>query len=273
MVSEHTMHHSLLRMELCSCRPVRVSCWPLSSAGSVYDWRTGSWSNRRRQPSLMSRVFCYIIWMARYKCFILLVVEMEPGCTAGRRKTGRDSMILEAMFCWETFGTGIDIDVTLTLPSYLNISADQGHPIMVTVFPNSSGPFQQNIMCCNTAEIVQEMVWGTCHRIQGVDLDSKFHRSLANQASGGCVGQRRSIHGGSTSQLTGYAANTFSCLFKPTHDPSTWMVDYSHQIQPTLNTAARSTGIRVGQHVECICGPVGCRCSSNESLLDIKKNI
>ena len=48
------------------------------------------------------------------------------------------------MFCWETLGPGIHVDVTLTRTTYLNIVADQVHPFMAMVFPDGSGLFQQD---------------------------------------------------------------------------------------------------------------------------------
>ncbi|MCI4395292.1 hypothetical protein PGIGA_G00178730 [Pangasianodon gigas] len=60
------------------------------------------------------------------------------------------------MFCWETLGSGIHVDVTLTCTTYLNIVADQVYPFMVTEFPNGSGLFHQDNAPCHTAKIVQE---------------------------------------------------------------------------------------------------------------------
>lgn len=34
------------------------------------------------------------------------------------------------MFCWETLGAGFHVDVTLIPTTYLNIVADQVHPLM-----------------------------------------------------------------------------------------------------------------------------------------------
>ncbi len=64
--------------------------------------------------------------------------------------------MLWAMFCWETLGPGIHVDVTLTRTTYLNIVADQVHPFMTMVFPDGSSVFQQNNAPCHMAEIVQK---------------------------------------------------------------------------------------------------------------------
>ncbi|MCI4382560.1 hypothetical protein PGIGA_G00016250 [Pangasianodon gigas] len=79
--------------------------------------------------------------------------DRAPGCTMGRRQAGSGSVMLWAMFCWETLSQGIHVDVTLTRTTYLNIIAD---PFMATVFPNGSSLFQQDNVPCHTAKIVQE---------------------------------------------------------------------------------------------------------------------
>ena len=60
------------------------------------------------------------------------------------------------MFCWETLGPGIHVDVTLTCTANLNIVGAQVHPFMATVFPDGSGLFQQDNAPCHSAKIVQE---------------------------------------------------------------------------------------------------------------------
>ena len=64
--------------------------------------------------------------------------------------------MLWAMFCWETLGPAIHVDVSLTRVTYLNIVADQVHPFMAMVFPDGSGLFQQDNAPCHTAHIVRE---------------------------------------------------------------------------------------------------------------------
>ncbi|KAF7659717.1 hypothetical protein LDENG_00294150 [Lucifuga dentata] len=74
----------------------------------------------------------------------------------GIRQAGGGSVMIWAMFCWETLCPGIHVDVTLTRTTYLNIAAEQAHPFMAVVFPDGSGLFQQDNTPCHTAEIVQE---------------------------------------------------------------------------------------------------------------------
>ena len=47
--------------------------------------------------------------------------------------------MLWAMFCWETLGPAIHVDVNLTRVTHLNIVADQVHRFMAMVFPDGSG--------------------------------------------------------------------------------------------------------------------------------------
>ncbi len=77
--------------------------------------------------------------------------QMEPGCTMVRRQAGRGSVMLWAMFCWETLGPAIHVDVT-----YLSIVADHGHSFMETVFPGGCGLFRQDNAPCYKAKMVQE---------------------------------------------------------------------------------------------------------------------
>ncbi|KAK3528244.1 hypothetical protein QTP86_027960, partial [Hemibagrus guttatus] len=58
--------------------------------------------------------------------------HMAPGCTMGRRRAGGGSVMLWAMFCWETLGPAIHVDITLTCTTYLNNAADHVHPFMET---------------------------------------------------------------------------------------------------------------------------------------------
>ena len=80
---------------------------------------------------------------------------MAPECTVRRRQVGGESVMLWAMFCWETLGLAIHVDVNLTRVTSLNI-ADQVHPFMAMVFPDGSGLFQQDNAPCHTAHIVLE---------------------------------------------------------------------------------------------------------------------
>lgn len=65
--------------------------------------------------------------------------EMAPGCTIGKRQAGRCSVMLWAMFCWDSLGPAIHVDVTLICNTHLNIASDQVHPFMEMLFPHGRG--------------------------------------------------------------------------------------------------------------------------------------
>ena len=83
-------------------------------------------------------------------------IYMAPGCTMGRSQAGGGSVMLWAMFCWETLGPAIHVDVTLTRTTYLSIVADHVHSFIETVFPGGCGLFQQDNAPCHKAKMVQE---------------------------------------------------------------------------------------------------------------------
>lgn len=80
--------------------------------------------------------------------------HMAPRCITGRRQAGGGSVMLWAMFCWETLGLAIHVDVTLTRTTYLSIVADHVHPFMETIFPGGSGLFQQDNVPYHKAKMV-----------------------------------------------------------------------------------------------------------------------
>ena len=57
--------------------------------------------------------------------------HMAPGCTMGRRQAGGVSVMLWAIFCWETLGPAIHVDVT----TYLS----KDFPFLEMVFHFSAG--------------------------------------------------------------------------------------------------------------------------------------
>ncbi|KAK3523760.1 hypothetical protein QTP70_009232 [Hemibagrus guttatus] len=82
--------------------------------------------------------------------------HMAPGCTMGRRRAGGGSVMLWAMFCWETLCPAVHVDVTLTRSTYLSIAADHAHSFMETLFPDGCGLFQQDNAPCHKAKMGQE---------------------------------------------------------------------------------------------------------------------
>uniref|UniRef100_A0A671YBG6 Tc1-like transposase DDE domain-containing protein n=1 Tax=Sparus aurata TaxID=8175 RepID=A0A671YBG6_SPAAU len=153
-VSEYTVHRSLLRMGVRSRRPVRLPMlttvlwrmrlkWALEHQNwTTEQWKRVVWSNEAH--------FLLHDVDGQVRVCRLPGENMTPGCAV------RGSVRLWAMFCWETLGPAIHLDVALTSTTYLNILADQVHPFIQTVFPDGSGFFQRDSTPRHTAKIVQE---------------------------------------------------------------------------------------------------------------------
>ncbi|KAI4872592.1 hypothetical protein NFI96_002177 [Prochilodus magdalenae] len=157
-VSQHTVHRTLLRMGLRSRRPSGAAMparrqkrlqWVLEHQGwTLEQWKKVAWS---------SKSIFHLQDVDGQVCVLRLPGDVRsPDCTVGQIKDGGESVTLWAMFCWETLGPIIHVDVGLTCATYLNVVADQVHPFMVMVFPDGSGIFQQNNEPCHTAHVVQE---------------------------------------------------------------------------------------------------------------------
>ena len=144
-VSQTTVHRTLLHMGLRSCRPVSV---PMMTP--VHYRKRLQWAHERRNWTLEQ--WKKVAWSDESR-FLLDHVDghvrvrrlpgemMAPGCTVGRRQAGGGSVMLWAMFCWETLGPAIRVDINLTRVTYLNIVVHQIHPFMAMVFPDGSGLF------------------------------------------------------------------------------------------------------------------------------------
>ncbi|KAK3519768.1 hypothetical protein QTP70_003892 [Hemibagrus guttatus] len=151
-----------------SRRPVRVSmltpvhCRKRQQwAREHQNWTTEQW--KKVAWSDESRFLLHPV-DGRVHVRVLPGEHMTPGCTMGRRRAGGGSVLLWAMFCWETLGPAIHVDVTLTRSTYLSIVADHVHPFMETLFPDGCGLFQQDNALCHKAEMVQE--WFDDHNNQ-----------------------------------------------------------------------------------------------------------
>lgn len=60
----------------------------------------------------------------------------------GRSQAGGGSVMIWAMFCWETFAPAIYVDVTLTCNTNLKM-ADHVHALMETVLPDGVASFSR----------------------------------------------------------------------------------------------------------------------------------
>lgn len=91
---------------------IQCPCWDLSISNNTYNGHvkisTGSWSNEKTCPGQRNNVFFYIMWTAVCKC----VGYMQKWEKASQWRKW-DAL---AMFCLETFGSGIKMDVILTMP-------------------------------------------------------------------------------------------------------------------------------------------------------------
>jgi len=147
-VSENTVHRSLLCIGLHSCRPVRVPTLTPVHRRKRQQWAREhqNWTTEQWKKVAWSDESCFLLHHVDGRvCVRRLPGEhTAPGCTMGRRQAGGGSVMLWAMFFWETLGTAIHVDVTLTRTTYLSIVVDRVHPFMETVFPGGCGLFQQD---------------------------------------------------------------------------------------------------------------------------------
>ncbi len=54
------------------------------------------------------------------------------------------SVMILAVFCWETLGLDIQVDAILICKTYLKVVADHVRPFMAVVFPDGRGLFKQD---------------------------------------------------------------------------------------------------------------------------------
>nr|KAF6369295.1 hypothetical protein mMyoMyo1_010662 [Myotis myotis] len=82
---------------------------------------------------------------------------MHPTCMSTTLQAGGGSVMVWGMFSWHDLGPLIRVEC-LNSTTYLSIIGDQVHPIMLMVYPNGDGFFQQDNAPCHDARIVQEWV-------------------------------------------------------------------------------------------------------------------
>uniref|UniRef100_A0A8P4G4M8 Transposable element Tcb1 transposase n=1 Tax=Dicentrarchus labrax TaxID=13489 RepID=A0A8P4G4M8_DICLA len=159
-VSEHTVHRSLLRIGLRRYRPVRVPMLTPVHCRERLQWALEhqNWTTEQWKKVAWSDESCFLLHHVDGQVRVrrLRGEHIAPGCSVDRQQVEGGVVMLWAMFCWETLGPAIHVDVTLTPTSYLDIVADHVHPFMETVFSDGSGLFQQDNAPCHKAEMVQE---------------------------------------------------------------------------------------------------------------------
>lgn len=129
---------------------------PLSTVKSGYnghvcartEWKKVAWSN--------DHVFLLHQHPGACPSFTWAAGGWQRDALREAGKPAGGSVMLWGMFCWETLGPGILVEVTLTCTTYPNAVADQVHPFMTTVFPDGGELSQQDDVPCHTAKIVQE---------------------------------------------------------------------------------------------------------------------
>nr|KAF6310702.1 hypothetical protein mMyoMyo1_008760 [Myotis myotis] len=82
--------------------------------------------------------------------------SMHPTCMNTTLQAIGGSVMVWGMFSWHDLGSLIHVEQHLNSTTYLSIIADQVHPIMLMVYPNGDGFFQQDNAPCHGARIVQE---------------------------------------------------------------------------------------------------------------------
>ncbi|KAK3528676.1 hypothetical protein QTP70_007720 [Hemibagrus guttatus] len=135
-------------------------CMSVCGMGSLHIWK-GTINAERVYPALMPNDARDDAWAQAPRD---PRIDRIRGCTMGRRRAGGGSVLLWKMFCWETLGPAVHVDVTVTRSTYLSIVADHVHSFMETLFPDGCGLFQQDNAPCHKAEMVQE--WFDDHNNQ-----------------------------------------------------------------------------------------------------------
>ena len=113
-VSQSTVHRILLRMGLRGLVRVPMMTpvhrrkrlqWAREHRNwTLEQWKKVAWSDESR--------FLFDHHVDGRVCVRRLPGEvMAPGCSVGRRRAGGGSVMLWAMFCWETLGPAIHVDV------------------------------------------------------------------------------------------------------------------------------------------------------------------
>ncbi len=77
--------------------------------------------------------------------------SMDPSCLVSTVQAGDGGVMVWGIFSWHTLGPLVPIEHRLNATAYLSIVADHVHPFMTTVYPSSTGYFQQDNTPCHKA--------------------------------------------------------------------------------------------------------------------------
>uniref|UniRef100_A0A3Q1K3H4 Uncharacterized protein n=1 Tax=Anabas testudineus TaxID=64144 RepID=A0A3Q1K3H4_ANATE len=159
-VSEHTVHRSLLRMGLRRRKPVRVPAQTVVHQQNRLEWAREheNWTTEQWKKVAWSGESQFLLHDVDGQVYVrrLTGEEVAPECTMESGQPGGGSVTLWAIFCWDSLGPCIHVDVTLPRTNFLNSVSDQVHNFMTMVFPDGSGFLQQDNAPCNSTTIGQE---------------------------------------------------------------------------------------------------------------------
>ncbi|GFX14712.1 transposable element Tc1 transposase [Trichonephila clavipes] len=160
IVSEHTVHQTLLDMGLHSKCPTCVPLLTKRHHQLRLRWarEQGNWSMDQWERVAWSDELWFVIHQAdgRVRIRRLPGEHILPQCTVGHTQAGGGCIMLRGTFSWASLGPVVVVEQSMNTTGYLNIIADQLHPYMASVFPAENGMFQQDNAPCHKAKIVLE---------------------------------------------------------------------------------------------------------------------
>ncbi len=81
---------------------------------------------------------------------------MNPSCFVSTVQAGGGGVMVWGIFSWHTLGPLVPIEHQLNATAYLSIVANHVHPLTTTVYPSSTGYFQQDNTQCYKAKIISD---------------------------------------------------------------------------------------------------------------------
>ena len=120
--------------------------WCLShKAWTIRQWKRVIWSDESSLAlfSTSSRVY---VWRMPSQ-------EYNTNCLLPRVKHGGGSVTAWAAISWSSAGPMLTLSVRITAETYVNILADQVHPIAQTLLPNGDSVFQDDNAPLHTTQI------------------------------------------------------------------------------------------------------------------------
>lgn len=123
--------------------------WCLShKAWTIEQWKRVIWSDESSFTLFPTSGRVYV-WRTPSQAY-------NTDCLLPRVKHGGGSVMVWAAISWFSAGPMITVSGHMTAKTYVNILADQVHPMVQTLFPNGDGVFQDDKAPVHTAHIVQD---------------------------------------------------------------------------------------------------------------------